>query len=451
MNLQLLDTNGQPISAPPQSELLNPTVATLRDEPAGRPSYSDASRPVEGTTPTSYDHAVWGLGWSDGRADTTKGIENPASYFTNEAKLAVKEAIRRRIPSLERARQQQALATTDISACDEKLKALEQLEKRMASYSISVSRTSYCVFAVLLLLAGILLMIADLPLTAQLAGKSLGFTDAVCLKDGNVVNVNLSDCTGTILRAEKIVFFLPTMLYYFPEILMLAIGLMASGFLFKACIEIIARHHQHWREHFMKIAGALCMATLMICTLAVLGIVRAQTFTAETEVKIAKRDSFQSDAKVTEAADDKKNLQNKADVLSAEIVARQGPAVIVGFILITILFPISSGILLYLSAGAWHRYLACNGLAAKRSELKADKELLASRLADAAAAIKSAEHEIAELGNSQGIEALGEQWATVYEHGRERGALAKQTLDMDPSPYQRALYAIERRLRGAAA
>jgi len=183
----------------------------------------------------------------------------------------------------------------------------------------------------------------------------------------------------------------------------------------------------------------------------VLGIVRAQTFTAETEVKIAKRDSFQSDAKVTPAADDKQNLQNKADVLSAEIVARQGPAVIVGFILITILFPISSGILLYLSAGAWHRYLACNGLAAKRSELKADKELLASRLADAAAAIKSAEHEIAELGNSQGIEALGEQWATVYEHGRERGALAKQTLDMDPSPYQRALYAIERRLRGAAA
>ncbi len=451
MNFQSIDTSGQSNSAPHESELLNPTVATLRDEPAGRPSYSDASRPVEGTTPTSYDHAVWGLGWSDGRADTTKGIQEPVSYFANEAELAAKEAIRRRIPTLERAKQRQALATADVSACDQKLTALEQLEKRMASYSVSVSKTSYRVFAVLLLLAGILLMIADLPLTAQLAGKSLGFTDAVCVKDGNVLNVRLSDCNDNIIRAEKVVFFLPTMLRYFPEIFLLAIGLMASGFLFKACIEIIARHHQHWREHQLKIVGAICMAIFMIGTLALLGFVRAQTFTAETGTKIAKQNSLLNEAKGDQALEDRSRLESKASELSAEIAARQGPAVTLGFILITILFPISSGILLYLSAGAWHRFLACDGLTVKRAELKADRELLASRLADAAAAIKSAEHEIAELGKSQSIETLGEQWATVYEHGRERGALAKQTLDMNPSPYQRALYAIERRLRGAAA
>lgn len=435
------------------------TIDSLKHEADGQAAYSDGSRPAAGSLPTIYNLSIWDLGWTDGRQGDEPSIRDAERYFVDEAKLKLEEQSGVQASQLAHLEIEAASLQEEVAARKRDLDRLDELERDLASHSFLPNPKSYLWVGIVLLLAAFVVSLADLPLSTQLAGKSFGFRDEVCVENGQITATPIEDCKAANIRqAQKMVFHPFDMATYFPEILALALGLSASGFLFKTCIDTFSRYYANRHEQWLKLAASGSVAGLAILTLGVLGVVRSSTFSAETEALRTQSENLDAQARQlrakmasAQAAESDSNkrrldfLEARKAVVDSQVKGRSGVWVLLGFVLLTILFPVGSGVLMFLGIRFLQRWSAQGRLDQRRSEIRAQLDRAVASLAKSRADLASQKHTQDKLNSSQAGEAIGKQWARVYEHGRERGANARHTLDSSKSAYERALFALRRK------
>ena len=469
-----------------QHSSLGGCLAWLRREPGGSSGFSDASRPDAEHSPANFESKLWWLGWSDGRDADLLPQENSEGFFTNEASLWLSTAQCETAAKAAGARSR--LVELGYSADDLKaqLVNLQGQRDEIQHHASGGSKYYFLILGVVFLLAAFLLLFADYPLTAQLAGRSLGFESVACVdaNSGRSMPVNdpLIDCSsqkGVLLFAEKS-FFDTT---HFIDVSFLAAGLMLSAFLFKLTIDsllrgdfIAATKGMKHRAYALAFASALAIGTFIV-----LGLMRTTAFQAETDslrlsaenlrkdltgledelkalegqrqdTRFAQSDT-QPPVDATKNTGPKKTLQEAIEdktkqisALDLKAKARSSGFVPMGFILLTVLFPISSGLLFHFGTHYLKRYTSASTIQSRIDFT--DNELRG--ISERSDAIK---RELAHLAHIDSIlqsesakKCLAEQWLAVYRHGLERGFRNKVTRYATKSVYERARLTLERRL-----
>jgi len=435
-------------------------LASLRSEQPGAAGYSDGSRPKPEHVPTLFDDAIWSLGWTDGRlVGSDSDVLEPEEFFKNQARLWVNQ--RKVEIEADYAAHQVAGAELETEQARQAgaLQTLREMQTEVASHSLRHNTTYSKLMAFLLFALGALLLFADIPLTAQLATKSLGFADAVCvnIKDGRTQPYDPErpcEDPWQVQRLEGSSLGLGT-LKNFLDVFVLALALAACSFIVKLLMDAVYQGQlRRGSKYLPRTLMLLVVFGLFVALMIVLGTVRFGIFDAETAVLEKALNRYE--LRLTEAkqaanaqqgnADDVKTIEDLIDTTTARITGRRSGPVRVGFILLTILFPLVSGVLFHFAVQSLHYWHAAKK--APDDLVSAEQRLdgISAEALKEKKVIAGLDALLRAISEESVVSALAEQWTRLYCHGRRRGAEAQSTFDSAESLYDRALYRLERRL-----
>lgn len=395
------------------------------------------------------------MGWTDGRLGVQPFETKNKQFFENEAGIWL---LQRRVDVAAELKSAEGAHEVAKGRAAERAKELEKLRQMQDDaaphrerHNPNFSRLMMLVF----LAFGVLLLIADLPLTAQLATKSLGFPDRKCI-GSNGVEVPVG--SGEIVCEEgsrhlELNILSPASAWYFLDVLLLALALAACSLLIKAAIDSLYRGHLRRGSPYFGRSVAIGVAVCLYMVLLIfLGIVRNGVFEGETAAIEARKKLFESNLQAVRTVQDEGRrrlaegeLRRRIEEAEAQIKARRTFGVDFGFVLLTLLFPIACGILFHFFSHYWNQFdiarkLASDRDSAERAALACDEESV--KLGEKVERLK----ELLSTLDSPGlITQLAGQWRSLYEQGWERGAQARQTFDSSASPFDRALYVVQRR------
>jgi hypothetical protein len=440
------------------SVVLPSLLATLRRERPEQLGYSDGSRPKPEHVPTVFDDDIWSLGWTDGRVgDLPNGIQSD-EFFTNQAKLWVTQ--RKVDLEAEKASHEVACQSTEAEHVRraEELKKLREMQSEVAAHSLRHNATFSMVMAIVLLLMGAFLLIADIPLTAQLATKSLGFPDAICVnpQDGTTSPYDpVQPCKAPmqVQRVEGGSLSINSLMH-FRDVLVLALALAACSFIVKLLMDgVYQGHFRTGNSHKPRALTLLVVSLMFGALLVVLGMVRYGVFQAETAVLQKQSDAFQRTLdhlrKGTDmsqrAANEIDRFRGLVDQLTAKIAGRTSGPVEAGFILLTILFPLVSGVLFHFGVQNLHHWHAANKAPEDLASAEGDLQQIGERLLSEKKSMARLQALANAISDEIVVSALAKQWSSLYRHGQERGAKVRGSFDSSPSMFGRALYRLERK------
>ncbi len=427
-------------------------LQAIKQENTTQSGYSDGSRPLADHLPSTFDDDVWRLGWTDGRIGELPGVEAKDEFFENQARLWLS----RKSVQLNAELATEKIAYEGLQALrDEKeaeFEKLKEIQKDVADHSLRHNAKFSSIISVMLLLLGLVVLMADLPLTAQLAVKSLGFPDSVCVdsktSDTSAIDPQANSCGEgqTLYTLNGNLLKLVTW-RRFPDVFLLAIALASCSFVIKLFMDALnLGHFDKTSPHRKKSWATAFVAIATLVLLCVLGMVRQGIFNAETSNLRSRAEEITKQLPTIISESDKATLENDRSRLMVQIEGRQSSWVGVGFILLTALFPIISGIFLHYSAVYWHhRGIA---MASENDRLTHEDQLQAARdkLLQKKESVAKLEALIHSLQEASVVKLLQQQWSETYKHGLRRGESARNTFDSSPSHFFRALHVVERRL-----
>jgi len=263
-------------------------LQAIKQENTTQSGYSDGSRPLADHLPSTFDDDVWRLGWTDGRIGELPGVEAKDEFFENQARLWLS----RKSVQLNAELATEKIAYEGLQALrDEKeaeFEKLKEIQKDVADHSLRHNAKFSSIISVMLLLLGLVVLMADLPLTAQLAVKSLGFPDSVCVdsktSDTSAIDPQENSCgEGQTLYTLNGNLLKPVTWRRFPDVFLLAIALASCSFVIKLFMDALnLGHFDKTSPHRKKSWATAFVAIATLVLLCVLGMVRQGIFNAET-------------------------------------------------------------------------------------------------------------------------------------------------------------------------
>jgi len=375
--------------------------------------------------PSEYDHPMWRLGWTDGRAGQTSEV--------NE-KLIEAQAVIEWARKLEAAERHVADAEATLNNLTQKREGLSQQqavvetrldeveEERREHYGDFSRKQGWAYF-----IFGSFVLAADIPLSLRLVAAGFGVKTT-------------SEETG--VRAQDIFsehFF--EVVRDFWDAILLALGIAFTSILVKYFFDtVVFRGRVEGAETSSTVirASHLAMMLFVLATIS-LGFLRFQIqpqvdkYETDRKVYIAKQQAIEKVYKqilpdyAGQADFEQAAWRDAADIVNARPQPPQPPDFkswwgLPTFILLTLLFPVVSGICFSVGGKKFRNAFLHRSLVEKKEQLEEKMRVLAPLMSERHGELAAARTALA-TGQSHEIrEHLLQRLRYLYLHGYERGA-----------------------------
>jgi hypothetical protein len=385
--------------------------------------------------PSEYDHPMWSLGWTDGRAGLVPEVNERLIEAQAAIELAGKlESAERRVADAETAlddltqerdrliQQQTALGTR-----------LDQVEAERREHYGDFSRKqgwAYFIF-------GSFVLAADIPLSLRLVAAGFGVRITTEVPGRGVIEAQ------DILSSD---FFL--IVQKFWEAILLALGIAFTSILVKYFFDtVVFRGHafdatsppaQRAEPSRLVIYASVLAMMLFAATTVFLGLFRAEIqpqvdkYEAARRVAAVRQQAIDEEyEKLLPVYEDAPNpMQSARDAATSIVDARPQPPPppnftsrwgLYTFILLTLLFPVVSGISFSVGGKKFRNAFLYRSLAEKKEELEGRVVGLAPLISERHGEAAAARVRLASTQDPKTQEHLLQRLRYLYLHGYERG------------------------------
>ncbi|HJQ31436.1 MAG TPA: hypothetical protein VJ866_04640 [Pyrinomonadaceae bacterium] len=372
---------------------------------------SDSSNRLYHKPPSEYGHAIWHLGWTDGRHGQPPG--DNVALIKARARLAWQERAAAADAQVEETRAVLKSLKGSLDRVGERLKVIaEQHLNLLRERSANPQSYSLSLWFIYSLVAAVLIA-ADLPLSLKLVAMGYGIE---------------SDSWQAVLLAS---------------------GVALSGILIKYLLDSFVYGEEQEKKKWFVTAPLLLILLLFLGTTFVLGVYRAdveQRTEVERLTRLKSNLEQKQREKFSQATESTIN-KLKEDIDSANSGGgfwRTG-----SFIALTLLFPIAGGICFSVGWRKLIRFLRFHSVSwtlwRAESEYK-QEELRYERVRGALESLEA--KRTRENDDYQNGDAYGDMFVRLYLHGYERGRNVPETADAGASLYDRCEKAVNKLLAG---
>ncbi len=346
---------------------------------------SDGNNKKYHRPPAHYDDSAWHLGWTDGRLGQPEEINS--EVLLAQARVDRQEEIRKVRDEIAAARAGVEALKSRIDLAKAKLDYIQSHYEDLFKQRNDNSSGYSLVLAVVYVVTGVALFLADMPLSLQLVADGFKIPKWVRLSNGTRLEVSafFRDPWGVFSNLA--------------EPLFLALGIALMGIIVKFFVDaVVLRDDEDPAPPRRTIVGVSAAFVLFVCSTVVLGFFRAEAFRASAVAG-----------------------GPNASTLSYETAT---------FIMLTLVFPIAGG--LCFSAG-WKRFERAKHYYFTLMRLRRIETLYGNLVAECSsqAALLAARQQMLESDGGELASSMADLRRNLYRHGYYRGRGVPETLDAD--------------------